>query len=775
MATIKNFLSTIRRFMLPFALNVFGFSVALAIAALILMQLRHELTFDSSQPDREDICLLVMQHQDEGDVAVSPRPLASVVRQLPGVEAVCLMDPISSQVFAGNSRDHTVTSIKTERFKVDEGFTEVFRFDFADCVQRPLEAENSVIIPESLAGKLFPEHDAVGNTIMLDKSELTVTGVYRDFPKNSSLSNSVYQLMKKNSNLDNWGSFNYNLFILRRPDTDEGNLADMLDERLDHVEGHYDNFGTLTFVPLDKLHFSKAALFDIMPKSSPAQLLLFLSIAILIIVIACINMTNFNTALTPLRIRSINTMKVLGSTRHSLCAGIIEESAATSFVAWLVSLLLVYAVKGTPVAALIDADISISGQWTVFLILLGIAMLSGMLSGIYPALYITSFQPALALKGNFALSPQGRRIRTALVGMQFFISFALLTYMSVILLQNDHIRDNDLGYDNERLLSAALDGKIRSDSYDLLREELGRINGVENSAFASIQLSATDNISTWARDIRDREYYFKVIGVTPGFFETIGADIVSGRSFREGEYDDSTRRWVFNESAREAFGLTLDDLVRGVEPIVGFVGDFNVASIRQGISPTGFMVDMHSSSADVVYIRVSPGADMTRVAASVEDVLHSILPDYPFEVRSADSLFRKTYAKERDAAMLISAFSVITVLICLIGVFSLVTFDSVSRRKEIAVRKVMGAQTADIVYGFNLSYLKILLLCFALSVPLSVIFSEHWLSQFTERIGMPWWVFIPVLAVMAVITCATVSGQCLKIARSNPSENLRSE
>lgn len=779
MSTIKNFMAVIRRFRLPFALNILGLGIALAVAALIFMQLRHDLTFDPGQPRRQDICLLVSDYRDEGEIAVSPRPFVPVISRLPGVEAVCLTEPFSTPVFAGNGDNPSVPSVKSSLLKVDEGFDEVFCFDFLEGAADPLAAENSVMIPKSLADKLFPEGSAVNRTLMSDDSELTVTGVYMDFPKNSSLQNAIYLCMDKDTNMDRWGSCDYNIFVRLAPGTDKAAFADLLFRELSEIKnnnGVYNGiYNSLSLHPLDKLHFEKAAMFDNLPKASRSQLLVFLSIAILTVAIACINLTNFNTALAPLRIKSINTMKVLGSTRSALCRGIIVESLATGIAAWLVAIMLVFIVRGTPAASLIDPEISLSGQYPVFAALLGTALLAGLLSGIYPAMYITSFQPALALKGNFALSPKGRRIRGVLVGLQFFISFMLLACMSVILLQNRHIRDIDPGYDNGRLLTVALDDKIDCARYGFLQEELRSIPGVENTAVASALLSSSDNIPTWFRSITGEEYIFRVIWVTPGFFETIGADIVEGRGFTDGDSRDSSRRWVFNETARDAFGLTLDDKVEETEPIVGFVNDLQSATIRQGISPTAFMMDPYGSQADILYIRTSPGSDAGQIGDAVEETLHSLLPDYPFEVQDSDAVFRKTYEKELDTAMLISVFGLITVVISLIGVFSLVTFDSQSRRKEIAVRKVMGAQTSDILSSFNLSYLKILLLCFALSVPVSVFLSERWLSQFIERIAMPWWVFIPILTVMAAVTCATVSGQCSKTAGSNPAGNLRSE
>ncbi len=767
----------IRRYKAAFTLNVIGLAVALSVAAMVFMQLRYDYGFDADQPQKDNIYLLHFYQDETESIALAPRPAVDLIADVPGVEAVTIMNPSTQPVFVRTNLSQSDPIALKEGYNlVDEGFTDVFDFDFVAFSGSPLKEPEKVIIPEGLAKRLTADGNALGMTLMMNDEQVTVGGIFRDFAENSSLDNCIYQLMPFGMNRGQWQNFNYNLFIRVKPGTDINGVTEQTHNKFQEFFGVEVDDDLCYYVSLADMHFTPAAHYDMFPKADKGTLFLFLTIALVIIAIACINLTNFNTALSPLRAKSLNTMKVFGGSRASLVWGIILESMVTGFMAWLLSLLILFAVRSTPAAGLISAEIDFVRQLPVLLASLLTALAACTLSGLYPAFYLTSFQPVLALKGNMALSPKGRKIRSALVALQFLVSFVLLGYIGTITVQTNYMKRIDLGYEYDRLLVVDMEGQFNQQSTrKAFHDALLDLPEVENCATCNVLLSSLDANPLWGSEFRGEFIEFTSICVSEGFFETIGATITEGRGFRAS--DDGDEPMVFNETARRTFGMTLDDSVIG--PIVGFVDDLRISSLRGGISPTGFIYNpvtyFYNLSSDKMYIRMAPGVDPSVLKRKVQDLLEEFVPYYPFEVNDNDYVFAQTYAKEQKSAMTITLFCVLAVLISLVGVFGLVAFDSEARRKEIAVRKVMGAETSDILRSFNRSYLLILLVCFVIAVPIAFYFSNLWLQNFTERIGMPWWVFVPALILMAAIVSATVTGQCWRIASSNPSESLKSE
>lgn len=777
METFRNYINLVRRFKAAFAMNLLGLSVALAVASLILMQVRYDLTFDSSIRDREDICLLVSDAPGIGRVGLAPRPLEELAASFPGVREAALVEPMSSKIFVRSQE----ASLASESFRTDaraatEGFVRMFGFEFVEKVPgEPLASRGDAVIPLSLAEKVFGKGTgAVGKKIESagDGRVFTVTGVYRDFPSNCSLANGLYSLLDPDRDVGIWGNCNYNLFMKLYPGTSD--FGDALWDEVSSTE-LADIVSSMELVPLDELHFTGGILFDTFPKADPVRLVILLAVAFAVMVIACINMMNYNTALAPVRAKSVNTMKVLGSPRSRLCMGIIAESAVTGALAWALSVGAVLALRGSGVAEMIDPEITFSGQLPVFFASLGAALVLGVLSGTYPALYVTSFPPALVLKGNLALSPKGKRIRMVLVGFQFAVSFFLISGIAVVMVQNRYMKNADSGYDRDALIAVPLDGRLDRAGRDLLADGAADIPGVESVAFADILMSAQDNVKTWGREIAGESRKFNVISVSGDFFGTVGAGLTQGRGFRG---DGDRTRWIFNETARKAFGLTCDDSVDGCA-VVGFVNDIRLSSFRKGISPAGYIYDpdgmYHDEYEDIAYFRVSPAADMQAVRAEVLETLSGLVPDYRFESYTSGELFRLTYGKEREFALMISLFGAIAVVISLVGVSGLVMFDSESRRKEIAVRKVMGASSASVLGLFNRSYMLLLAVSVAVSAPLSGIFAARWLGQFSQRADYPWWSMPAAALLLAAVTAVTVSLQCMRAAGRNPVDNLKSE
>lgn len=781
---VRNFMSVVRRFKLATVLNVLGLSVAFVAFMLIMMQVSYDNRFDSCQPEAERIFRLDVE-DDDGWQCIMPRPFARLFAESsPHIEAGCITSKIRDAFFAVE-RDGERMKFMEPWWYVTPGIMQVFDFEMLEGDANALEEPNSCILSESLARKFFGEGPALNRQLLPpdqnDGRTLTVKGVYRDFPRNSTLGNVVYVSISKQENYDEWRNSNYSLFVRLDNAANKDLVLENFknDEKAKALPNSWSSTNrNFALNALSELHFLNNVDFDLLPKASRQTLLVLFSIAIVILVIAGINFTNFSTSLAPMRLRSINTQKVLGSTNGTLRAGLLVEAVGISVVAYLVSLYLLYVVKRTPIAALIDAEISFAGQADLILLTGAIAVGLGLLAGLYPAYYMTSFQPAMALKGNAGLSPSGKRMRNVLVGIQYVASFALIIGALFMYLQNQYMQNAPLGYDRDELIVSSLNAKINEDR-DALTNELERFAGVTGVTYSEHLLSSGDNYMNWGRTYHDAPISYWCLPVDWNFLDVMGIPVSEGRGFRQEDDLKDKGCYVFNETAKAQYDMLLGDKLGGDE-IIGFMPDVKFASFRQAVSPMAFYVWGKSRWGmdkyyGQLYVKFKAGSDLRAGMEHVRQSLAKFDAEYPFNVRFFDEVLQQTYEQELKMGYLITLFSIVAILISIVGVFGLVVFESGYRRKEIAIRKVFGSTTGEILLMFNRGYLYILLICFALGAPVAWYGVSRWLENFAYRTPMYGWVLAVAFLVVALITVATVTFQSWRVANENPAENVKAE
>jgi putative ABC transport system permease protein len=405
----------------------------------------------------------------------------------------------------------------------------------------------------------------------------------------------------------------------------------------------------------------------------------------------------------------------------------------------------------------------------------GLAVLTGLVAGLYPSWRVTSFPPALALKGSFGLSPGGRKMRSVLTDIQFFASFALIISASFIYLQNEYMQHAPLGYDKDELIIANLTPAL-SERCDALADRLKTFAGIDDATFASILLSSRDSYGTWGRYYRDKVINFDVLPVDVSFLRVMGIEVTEGRDFREEDRQTSRGVFIFNEKARSEFGLTLDEPVIAGVQIAGFMPDVKFTSFRKEVSPMAFYVYSGEwTSPRYAYIKVKAGAGMGEAIAQVRQTLREFDAEYPFRVRFFREVLDSAYAGEQRLGSLITLFSLVAIFISIMGVFGLVVFDSEYRRREIGIRKVFGSTTGEILLTFNKSYVYMLCICFALSAPVAWYAASRWLENFAYRTPMYWWVYPAVFAAVLALTAGVVTFQNRRAACMNPVESMKSE
>lgn len=482
-----------------------------------------------------------------------------------------------------------------------------------------------------------------------------------------------------------------------------------------------------------------------------------------------------------MRIKSINTQKVLGSPTGAIRMALVIEAVTVSFGSFLLALFLVYVAGLTFIASLVDADMSLSAHLPLVGLTAGLALLTGLLAGLYPAWYMTSFQPALVLKGSFGLSREGRRLRNALICIQYVASFSLIIGSLFMYLQDRYVHQTSLGYDKDQVIVTDL-GRKSGSSYKALASQLKNHAGIEDVTFASVLLSGSDQYMNWGREYHGEQISYQCLVVDASFLKVMGIQVNEGRDFREEDMQTKRGAYIFNESARKKYNLQLDDHIDSAR-IVGFMPDVKFASFRMEVTPMAFFVwgkyrwdkDFTNRKYELAYIQVKAGSDLREAMRHVRTTLGSFDPEYPFDVRFFDEVLDRLYEKEENLSRLIGLFSLIAIFISMVGVFGLVVFDSEYRRKEIGIRKVLGSTTTEILLMFNQTYLRILLLCFVLAVPLAWYGVSRWLENFAYKTPMYLWVYAVAFAIISAITILTVTFQNWHTANENPVHSIKNE
>jgi putative ABC transport system permease protein len=360
------------------------------------------------------------------------------------------------------------------------------------------------------------------------------------------------------------------------------------------------------------------------------------------------------------------------------------------------------------------------------------------------------------LKGSFGLSPKGRKLRNALIGIQYAASFALIIGAAFIYLQNRFMQNSHLGYDKDALITVNT-GRIRN-SHEAFSNQIKAHSGIEDVTFGQHLLSSADGYLRLSRKYRDQSFIFNVLPVHHTFLKVMGIEISEGRDFRQEDAYMRHGAFVFNETARSQFGLELNTVMDGMGDavhgeIIGFMPDIKFASFRVAVEPMAFYVwgtENWGQQPNCAYIKVKEGANFRAALSHIHSILAGFDADYPFEVRFHDEVLQRLYAKETSLSLLISLFSLIAIFIAIVGVFGLVVFDSECRRKEIGIRKVLGASTIGIIVMFNKAYFKILVICFVVAAPLAWYAVSQWLQNFAYKTPMYWWVYLLAFVAIAI-------------------------
>ena len=782
-----------RKFVSASLLNLLGLSLAFASFFVIMTQVNYDLGYNKSFTEHEKLFRLTLKlgpgMEDYG--VTLPRPL---VEQLAA----------ASPHIKGYGIEEGWTRI--DQFLVDDqeyslnlvyginDFMSVFKPTVICGDLKGLNQLPNIVLPRSEAMRIFGTANAVGKTLKykwVDGWIFNVCAVIEDYPENNFLHGISFRGI--NDNEGNYHNWNYQAYI--RVD-DVANLPNVITAmRQKAVELFKDDFNMTTqqeeealqvvLTPIADTHFAKD-----LSKDSPniksvsrSSVYLLICFSLLIVVIAAVNFMNFTLAETPLRIRSINTQKVLGASTASLRGSLLAEAVIISLLAFAGAMAMVWLAHDLGLQELVQGSILLQDNlWLVGVTLL-ISIVVGLLAGAYPSYYVTSFPPALVLKGSFGLSPKGRVLRTSLICLQFVVSFMLVIGVGIMYLQSYLIFHTDYGFDKDEVMvvPTAPDTRNHADAIDA---DLRKIPGIEGACLAQSVLGSSDRYQTWGRGEGDKHITFTCIFVDWRFLSVMGIDIVEGRNFRQTDGDV----YIFNESAKKKYPwLAVDKPINDEDmPVVGFCEDIKYTTLRVDDSqqPIAFVVPSREGYfkgdfwRNHLLVRVAKGVDKREAKEKVLEVVlkyeHGNKPDIS-DLRYVDDVLEESYHQERLFTQQILLFSLLAILISIIGVFGLTMFESEYRRKEIGIRKVFGSSTKEILLMFWRRYLYILLGCFVVAAPIGYLLGQHWLEGFAVRTAISPLLFVVSFLLITLITMLTVTYQSWKNANENPINSIKTE
>lgn len=776
---LRNSVSMIRKFRIATFLNVAGLSVAFAVALVLMMQVAYEFGYDRFHRDADRLFRLEL-YNEEGGQSVVNRPLAEVFKAFsPQVEAMALVNP-----FMNASQD-----IQVERegrrftfeelcYTVDPSFSRVFHLDMVEGEASALDSPDRVLIPESMARRFFGDTPAVGRPLQSDSWQAVVGGVYKDWPENTIFGNVIYRHQSMKAGAGDWMQNSFECYVLLDRRASAAEVVSHFESLFTEKEKIYGR--TVRLVPIYDVHFERDMVYETQTDKGNRELLWVLSgIAFLILVIAAINFTNFSNALVPMRLRSINTQKVLGESDVKLRLSLIFEATVISFISYLIAVWLVQCLAEAGFEGLVMSRVLQHlpvGWWMAGG---GVALLLGIVAGCWPAFYITSFPPALVLKGSFGLSPKGRFFRNVLVGVQYMASFVLIIAALFILLQNKYMLHRPLGFDKERILVAELNRELQNRS-ELVKQQLNALIEVEVAAQTSDVIGSLDNQAQMGRMYKEQQVLYSYIYADPDLLKVLQIDDKSQMIPEQ----TSESLVLFNETARKKYQMSAGEMIRFEEggkvylseKIVGFVPDIAYNSCYATVEPWAiYLTSGNNRKQPYVMIRMQPGVDPVEARASVVQKLKDLSPGYQPKVYYYNDMQEKIYQKEIQLGRQISFFSLMAVFISLIGVWGVILFESEYRKKEISIRRVFGATVREIWQVFGTVYIRIATLCFVLAVPFAWYAVQRWQEVFVYKVALSWWIYMLAFMLVCALTMATVSIQNWRMARVNPVDSLKGE
>jgi ABC-type antimicrobial peptide transport system permease subunit len=766
-------------------INITGLAIGLASSILILLWLQNELSYDKFHKNADQIYRITSSIGDF-KAAINPAGMPDGLKsQMPVIKNTTRLSSITTVLLeAGNKKFE-----EKRVFYADPSFMDVFSFSLVQGNRATaLKNVDGVLITQEMATKYFGNQNPIGKLLRKDNSEnVVVTGVLANIPANSHLQFDFILPMASLARTDNglqknrWDDFSFYSYVQldKGFDPSVANLSG-LEKQMDQIFHKHNPEMKAAFQlqPLTKIHLAPERLGDLPGHGNAQYVNIFFIIAVLIIVVACINFMNLATARSARRAKEIGLRKVAGAVRGQLILQFLSESVFISFLSLLLALGIVCLFL--PVFnELADRKLTIDLSDAKFSIsLLGIALLTGLISGSYPALFLSGFNPVKVLKGNVKSMGGNLLFRNGLVVIQFMVSIVLLVGTIVIYNQLKFIKDRNPGFEKANLLYMPITGDIWS-KQQALKNELKQ-NSLTNNFTITSDLPTNLSNATGAdwngKDPR-LQIAIPLMAVNEDFTRVFRMKLLTGRSFSKSFIADSNN-YMINEkmlsimglSATTAIGKTLT--LQGVKGnIIGVIKNFNFKPIQHAIEP---LVMRFNKSGGFVVVKTLPGKTNATIQA-LGKISQELNPAYPFKFDFLDQDLANLYKGEQQMGNIFNLFAILGIFISSLGLYGLSAFMAEQRTKEIGVRKVLGASVLNLVYLLSSGITRLILIAIVIAVPLSWYAVSSWLNGFAYHINVSWLIFFTASLAALSIAWLTVSFESIKAAIVNPIKSLRTE
>ena len=495
-----------------------------------------------------------------------------------------------------------------------------------------------------------------------------------------------------------------------------------------------------------------------------------------ILVLALINFVNFSISMVPLKIKGINLRKVVGESDNQLRLIIIVEALCIIFMSFIVAIFLVELFKRSNFSSIIS-DMSWVNNYFVYYVAFGITILAGIIAGIYPAFYSTSFPPALVVKSSFALSAKGRLFRKYLICFQFLVAIVFIAVALFIQLQYNYLLTQDGGYNKEKVLH--INHGFQFNQYNVLRTELLSNSDIKDATFCYNPFATAERGMEWGGQKSSREFnvrVHRVVIVAFNFLDFFEIDILDGRNFIQTDEQSEKGYWIMSKLLMEQNKISMEDKVEGhgvLTDVVGVCQNVHTNNMKEHLKPCGFYVQGKLDYYPLSECYVKFIGNSEEVIKHIKESYKSIDQSANVNISFMDDDFKTAYAEENRQKKIMQSLSLIAIVIALLGVYGLVSFDTRFRRKEISLRKINGASISDVLAMFSVAYLKIVLISFVISIPIVFVVIRDWLSAFPYKIPIYWWVFLLAFLFVALLTLAISLVQTYTTARENPINQLK--
>lgn len=784
-----------RRYRIATLLNLFGLSVAVATFYLFMTQVIYNRTYNHNLNDYEHMYRLEIYGNLFGDNwgCSICRPFATMLRDIPQVKSVVYYSPYVNQTDVKvNNRTITMPVVYMSKPGI-----EFFTGKLISGSSKSWGTGATAIVNRSNAEKMFGTANAVGKTFEAINNNdggtipVTVVGVSEDMPDNCTVSNGLY-ICDNESGLTDWSEWSYCIFLRLAEGTNPKKVERAIKlafmKANDISETVFDKEVKMNFriTPVDDIYFSGIGLQD---KGNRSLVDVLTVASVFVLFIALLNLLNFSLSEVPMRMRGINTRRVMGASVGGLRLKMIMESVLFAFVGLVIGVLLVVAFQRSEACMkLVSGDISFSAHWVLVAVMAASALVVGALAAVVPAFYSTSFAPALVLKGSFGLSPRGRQLRLAIMAVQFCVAFVLAIYIGVMSSQSNYIFNCDYGFNKNEVFYTWLSDEAKA-KRETIRTELKKLPFVESVGFAQKAIGSGDQYMGWGRGSGEHQMSLQVLPCDYEYPQTMGLKILEGRNFNEA--DMKTGAYVLNKAAMQQYKwLAVGDSIGRQNEwgptsnylIVGVCNNFKLKSMRNDNSRVAvafiiFGPDMAQwgDRCNQVFVRVAKGQDKVEAKRRITDVLNRLDASQKYEMNFLDNDLQQTYVDEFRFISQVKFFAIICIIITVIGVFSLTMFETEYRRKEIGIRKVMGSSVGSIVRLFAMRYTVPLVVSFAVAAPVGWWLSMQWLQSFAEHTPLHWWLFPLSFVSVSAVVIATVVAQSWRVATQNPVESIKTE